>query len=169
MTDLSKMWKERKAKQGTSLMDKDDYLAKFNCKISEFCQLIEKAVSNADTDYEHRFVNDIAQRYSLYGKGIFLTENSFNKLKEISNKQNGSRQMSVIEIKITKYKTGDGRIFDDKDDAIVHDKINAIDELLTDEELNNFHDNVPVNLFKFLNKNRDAIVDMMGWDNESNS
>jgi hypothetical protein len=77
--------------------------------------------------------------------------------------------MSVIEIKITKYKTGDGRIFDDKDDAIVHDKINAIDDLLTDEELNNFHGNVPVNLFKFLNKNRDAIVDIMGWDNESNS
>jgi len=74
--------------------------------------------------------------------------------------------MSVIEIRVTKYKTSDGTLFDDKEEAQEHDAVDHILGLLKKcEEL----PETACDYYHFLNKNRDEIIELMGWEDESNS
>jgi len=72
--------------------------------------------------------------------------------------------MSVIEIRVTRYGTDDGAVFDDKEEAQEHDAVSHIFELLKKcEKL----PETACDFYHFLNRNRDEIIELMGWENEN--
>ncbi len=77
--------------------------------------------------------------------------------------------MAIEEVNVTRYKTRDGRLFDEKQDAIEEDAMVGIDDLLTDSDIADFKHkgNLAKNLYTFLHKNRDEIIDIMGWEYEN--
>lgn len=77
--------------------------------------------------------------------------------------------MAVVEVKVTKFKARDGRIFDEKAEAVEEDAMAGIDDLLTDSDIADFKHkgNLAKNLYTFLHKNRDEIIDIMGWEYEN--
>lgn len=74
--------------------------------------------------------------------------------------------MSVIKIMVTRYKTSDGAVFDDKEEAQEHDAVDHIFDLLKKcEKL----PETACDFYNFLNRNRDEIIELMGWEDEPNS
>lgn len=74
--------------------------------------------------------------------------------------------MSVVEITVTRYRTDDGAVFDDKEEAREHDAVDHLFELIKNcDEL----PETALDYYHFLNKNRDEIIEIMGWEDESNS
>jgi len=74
--------------------------------------------------------------------------------------------MAVVEVKVTKFKARDGRLFDEKVEAVDHDMLVGICDLLHDrfdgkEELTH------TEIYKFLGENRDEIIEIMGWEYEN--
>lgn len=75
--------------------------------------------------------------------------------------------MAVVKIMVPKYRTDDGKVFDDKEEAEEYDKICNIELLLFDLRDDDYLSNelAAQAIYQFLTKNRDKIIDIMGWEN----
>jgi hypothetical protein len=73
--------------------------------------------------------------------------------------------MMIEEVKLTHYKTDDGRIFEKMQDAMVHDAIMRLNRLLLDENMC-LTKHTTEDFFCFLCANRNEIIEIMGWDED---
>lgn len=52
---------------------------------AEFEELLDDAEANAANDWEEKFVDDMKERYSQYGRRMFLSETQRQKLERIAD------------------------------------------------------------------------------------